>query len=95
MKVVKVFLLFLSVSALSGVFPVEGAPTPLSSTHAAHFLGMSLLFGVIQKSMLAAGEPIELMIFGIGLILLAIRLRQRRGADNENAPFDASQDGLA
>jgi hypothetical protein len=95
MKVAKVILLFLTVSALSGVFPVEGAPAPLNSTHAAHFLGMSLVFGVIQKSVLAAGEPFELMILGIGLILLAIRLRQRREADNESAPFDASSDGLA
>ena len=95
MKILSLIILILTLGSLTVVVSVEGASGSPLASHKAHFLGIGFAFGFIQRSLLSAGEPIQLMLIGIGLIALAIHLRRRTVVDEGNSGLDSTPGGPA
>lgn len=94
MRISKTVLLVLAVVLLGVAFPVDGTTASLKAVPAVQ-VGMIFFIGRVQQYLLTAGEPFKLMILGAGLILLAIRLRQRTPAENKESQLDSLSGGLS
>ena len=80
MRVLK--LLPFAIALFVAVLPLGGISAAMEGTQTAHSMGMISFISSIPQYLQAAGEPFKLMMLGVGLILLAIRLRQTAPVDS-------------